>query len=63
MNFKKWYCFFLRFLVDIYDRDSGIYKIKWELIVNNSNMVFRSGEILGNKINVSFKICIKIDEW
>lgn len=47
--------FFSRLLVDAYDRDSGIHKIKWELIANNSNMVFRSGEIPGNKTNVSLK--------
>lgn len=46
---------FSRLLVDAYDRDSGIHKIKWELIANNSNMVFRSGEIPGNKTYVSLK--------
>lgn len=40
-----------RLQVDAYDKDSGIHKIKWELIANNSNMVFRSGEIPGNKTN------------
>ena len=51
---------FFSLQVDSYDRDSGIHKIHWELIANNSNMVFRNGDIPGNRTNVKFFfICIK----
>ena len=34
------------------DLDSGIYRIDWRLISNNSDVVFRSGQISGNRSKV-----------
>ena len=49
---------FFSLQVDAYDRDSGIHKIHWELIANNSNMVFRNGDIPGNRTNVKFSLFV-----
>lgn len=38
------------------DEDSGIYRVHWRLISNNSGVVFKSGFIEGNKS----KVCLKL---